>query len=567
MLKSKYMDWFFRILSSFYFRLIIITYGIILLCLQYNKFPIYIYVILILLYIIIYIYLIYNMKHLLRTLLDFSFIFLLLYGKDLTLLYNYIYILFPLLNSSNHSNSKRSLAFISLLTGIFLFLLILFNELDFKTNIHLFIPLLIIIFILIPEYIRNKYKQKIETLFEAIDEINIDDNSNEDKYLKNRFEIVIKKINEIFENSILMKNVRIIMINAFSIENKENIIIENSNVFIYKYNIDEIINDIKKDDLKDKIFDKNVNINGIEYSYTFNIVIDSYLFNIILEDEFNKKNFLSYFILNDYIKPILVKISRILIHEKKLYISDLNTNKRIHDKYKFINTVIKSTHYMSNKFSSIKNVFNILRELKKKNNSNAIELKKMLDDEVKRATKSFKEIEEYTLKILDKSDNPFIPKTVDKFDIENIIELIRGLWLTDNLEKDIIFKNEFDNLKICLLNINLETLNIISVNILANMKKYTEKDCASILEFELIENNLKVLFKNKIKDFNDNKTKIESLVKNYNSNNRNEINRRTSHGMSEIKELTSLLEIESKLYMDVESELFGVELIIKGELK
>lgn len=565
-MKSNF-DLFYRILSSFYFRIIIIVYGIVLIYLQDNEFPMYFYVISAVIYMVSYFYLMYNMKHLLRTLVDFSFIFLLLYGKDLTLIYNYIYILFPLLNSSNHSNSKRSLKFISLLTVVFLFILILASELDFKKNIYLFLPLIVIIFLLIPEFIRNKNKEKIEALFEAIDEIDADDTINKDKYIQNIFEILIEKINEIFMNTILMKNVRIIMINAFNISDKENIVIENSNLFVYKYDITEVINDINENKKQDRVFNKKVNINDVEYSYTFNIVINSYLFNIILEDKLKKNNALSYYILNDYIKPILGRISRILIHEKKLYISALNTNKRIHDKYKFINTVTKSTHFMSNKFSTIKNVFNILKELKKKNKSDNEQLRGIFDNEVIRATKSLSEIEKYTLKILDKSDNPFIPKTFSNFDIERIIELIRNLWLTDNFEKDIIFKNKFDNLGIYLLNINLETLNIICVNILINMGKYSEKNSTSSLEFELEQSDLKVLFKNKIKDFNDNKDKIKSLANNYNSNNRNEINLRTSHGISEIKELTSLLDIISRLDVDEENEIFCVELIIKGELK
>ncbi|MFX4267393.1 hypothetical protein ACOL29_07015 [Aliarcobacter butzleri] len=559
--KPQFMDYLFRLVSSFYFRIIVIFYGFVLTMIQDNIYPIYIYSIVSVVYFILYLYTLVKRKHLLRTLIDFLFISIILYGKDFYLVYNFVYALFPLINSTNHSSAKRSLKFISLINFIFIMALVIINTtIDYKQNAFLFIIVIFCSLLLTPEYLRSVYNEKINTLFELIDKI-----MPEDRFIEKILMAIIDKLNEIFKDIIFMKNVEIKMINIFLVNDDYNTYVKNSNIFISQYNIEEILKKIKEKDYS-RSFDDSVIINDKEYKNTYNILINNYLFNIILGSNDKNKSFtIPYLILNDYIKPIIVKISRILIHEDNLYKMEISTNKRIHDKYKFVSTVTKSTHFMSNKFSSIKNILNIVNEMRNKEKNNSKELEILLEDELQRAKNSFNEIEKYSLRVLDKSDNPFIPKDLSSFDIRIIIVLIKKLWLINNLEENIKYIGNFNNLKINLINLNLETLNVIIVNILENIRKYGIKNDNLIFK---IENgiNLNVIFENKIKNFEDNKNKLITMASNYNTNDRNEINKRESHGIHEIKELTSLLDIESKLEVNLENCTFSVGLNIKGEL-
>lgn len=115
-------------LNSLLFRILCITYAIVIISISINQFPQWIYYVAIIIYFILYIIL--NKHSKCRLLIDFIFTLIILWNKDININYCYLFTLLPIINSINYSGRNKS--FITLYIGTCLCIVIL------DKNVNLF---------------------------------------------------------------------------------------------------------------------------------------------------------------------------------------------------------------------------------------------------------------------------------------------------------------------------------------------------------------------------------------------------------------------------------------------
>lgn len=570
--RISYLDLLFKLFISIYFRLVLIIYGIFLVNINNNYFDWYIYIILIVTYIIIYFKLLGLQKNTFRTLLDFFFICFILYDKNLNEIYNMIYLFFPLLNSPNHTGKKKKLLILIILTLVVIVLISFINKLPFELICEIFLIVFVLSILLYPEFIRNKTNEVIKNIYDDIDDVF---SSNTEKIqLNDIFILLIDEINKLFSKSILIKDFKIEIISVFKVCKKTGRVTRRgSNKIIYRYKIATLIKKIKKNKKFISSFDDTISLNNKKYNLNYSLLINEHLFIICFSSTYYKDSILPLFFLRDYIQPIFKKIDKLVLLNTNIKERNHEINQSIQDKYKYINSITRSTHYISNKFNTFNSVIDILKELEKYENKKRLtqsereiflELKELLKDESSRAENNLNQIKNYSTNILNNKDNPFNPDTFSDYSVDEVIDLVKDIWLYYHNEKTISFEKDIINVDIVLLKINIETLNVIFTNIIENIRKYSVG--FDHISFHIKENySLSIIMKNKIKDFNKKKEELVKLEKDYKNDERDEINKRSNHGLIEIKELTKILKINSNLSIDIENEMFCIELTIRGK--
>lgn len=93
-------------LNSLLFRILCITYAIVIISISINQFPQWIYYVAIIIYFILYIIL--NKHSKCRLLIDFIFTLIILWNKDININYCYLFTLLPIINSINYSGRINS---------------------------------------------------------------------------------------------------------------------------------------------------------------------------------------------------------------------------------------------------------------------------------------------------------------------------------------------------------------------------------------------------------------------------------------------------------------------------
>ena len=166
------------------------------------------------------------------------------------------------------------------------------------------------------------------------------------------------------------------------------------------------------------------------------------------------------------------------------------------------------------------------------------------------------------IRLLDKKANPFIPTSIRKIKHKTIFMIIKKLWIQEFNENTIQFKNISDEGLNQRINTNEEIIEFIIIDLLTNIKKYSNDYQRIIFDFK---DPFTIIIENNISNFQMHKSTLLKTVNHFNNNQRLEINRRNNFGLAHIKDLSMQLNIDVLLKIDEENELFITQLEFKGD--
>ncbi len=537
--------------TSIAFRGLIVLYSIFILLSQNNFFHPFIYITVIILYLYIYWQLLMKQKPISRTLNDYIYIFIILMGKDIFEFQNMILLLFPIINAPNHTQNKRQPGLLLLLSYSSFLILTFFDEKEVAISTYFYILISFFTLTLITyfEYYRSTTINKLLNIYNQIDQIISKKSST--SQLPEVYKMIVKKLNEDAK------------VNAFQIigfqHQKNHWVIKNSSEFVHSYNIDNVINSFQDTKL---IINKEIKINNHDYDSNIAIKLDKFIFLIITEDKVKELNILNIIKVYEILIPMFKKIINIIELENLLQKQKFKTLRSLRTKSKYVNTVMKSTHYLSNQFSPITNYFNLKEKYDSLPDSET-ELKSkmliLLNDEETRARVSINNITDRSLRILDKEESPFMPKTLKETKHKQIFMVIKNVWMQYFFENEIIIKNFNENNSETFA-LDLSTLEYICTDLFENVRKYSQN--YHKIEFDF-QHEIHITIINDIKSFEKNRADILEIVKNFNNDERIEINKRKGHGLSHAKESAHLLNMDIKLSIDEEKALFYTNLTFK----
>ena len=545
---------FIKYATSIAFRMLIIVYSIFILLTEDNLFHPMMYILTILIYLYIYWTLLMKQKPIIRTINDYLFILIILIGKDIFEFQNMIYLLFPIINAPNHTQNKRQPFLLLFLSFMSFLILNMFNEkgIDIPAHFYLFISFSSLVLITYFEYYRSSIINKLLNIYNQIDII-VSKKSNTTQ-IPEIYNLIIQKLNE-------EANINVIQIIGFEYEKEHHLIVKNSSLFVHKFNINDVMESLKTANL---VINKNIVINSIESDSNFAIKIENFIFLIITQDKIKPLNFLNAIKVYEILIPIFKKIIKIMEAEKLFQKQKFKTLSFLNAKSKYVNTIMKSTHYLSNQFSPISNYFDLKKEydsLPDSEENLKPQLLIILNDEEERARISIQNISDRSLRILDKEDSPFIPDGLKEKKYKLIYMIIKDVWKHYFSDNDIETKNFTEHYENTLLT-DLNSLEYICSDLFENIRKYSLSHHR--IEFDF-EDSIQINIVNDIKNFEGNKTEILEIVKNFNNNEKIEINKRKGYGLSHVKELSLLLNIDITLSVDQDKGLFHTKLHFIGD--
>lgn len=327
-------------------------------------------------------------------------------------------------------------------------------------------------------------------------------------------------------------------IGVFEKNKNQEFIITSSSFFVYSYDIKEMISGLNKHTFANNF---TALINEREYKNTIAVKVQQFYFLLAIGKNSAANGILIYMLAKDIFEPLFQKIIRVLKLEKSLSSQRYKIITNMNQKSQYVNDIMKSTHYMSNQLQPIKNYFDMLNNIQLYHNKRE-ELQLILDDEKRRAENSLLNIIEKSIKVLDKDENPFIPKHIKKIKFKQIFMLAKKIWLINFKEDSISFTNNEDDFdKQC--ETDYDTLEYVFTDLFENVRKYSNSNQSLALDFS---SHLKIRIENDIKSSAKIQV-LEQVVSDYNNNDKAEINKRKNHGLAHIKELTSILRIDSTI--------------------
>lgn len=557
-----------KILISLVFRLIIVLFAIYILISQSNQnfFSHYVYVIIIVAYMYIYIKTLENQKSNLRLINDFFFIGLVLLGKDLTIISNLAFVFLPFFNAPNHTQKNRNVLFLSGITCITLFFLTFFNNLESFTYeyIDILVSLSIITLIIYFEQKRSFFFNKLLEVFELIDEKVTPSNkiTNIHEVLKKTIDIYNNDIlKNIFNSNTILKS--IICINITSYIN-----IRTGTLFVKKVNLDD--SDIKK--LKNA--DNYAVIENIEIKYDDEtsketIVIKimqnrkSFYFILVFNDTKNLKNIFLRYLVTDFFLPIFKKTVHRMIYESKIRSTSRKQLSKLVNNLDYVTTTNNSLHYLRNKFGPIQTYFDLLNKYDViENEGQKSGLNKLIERERSNAERAIIEIQNRANYILDKSNNPFEVKNLQDMKTKHVWMIVIDSWkFIFKNDNEVVTNISDEDLNQYTYSINSMLFDILITDIIINMKKYSYGSCTMNISLINETKDLLIIFKNQLdSEDKDKMAMFRKLVKHFNDDNRYEINRSSTHGFSQIKEMSHRLNMD--VHMDISSNELTTTLLI-----
>lgn len=565
--KYQKFDADFRQFISVVFRFLMITYGIFILCLQENRFPIYVYIISGVFYLIIFLLLFAKDGFLskARLLNDFIFIGVILYGKDLNSIINSVFLFFPIINSPNHSGNKRS-------NFVFLFTVIVILISDKKSFSYWYLLPVIVLFILsFFEKIRFSLNLLTQDLMTIIDKYDVKNYQfgNTHKIYKDLIEEISKsKITNWFNISKIV---------CFIAKSDNELILYNSSEVISNYtlklNEDEIqklrTGKVIKDaaiTVEKLIYQKNL-IKGIQIIQT-NKKGESteflYIFCLILKENDSIVYMLfNEFILN-YFTQIFIRIARLISMESALRHLRDEEMLKIKNKLANVNNTLLAMHFIRNKLSPIQNAIKMsLTEDEVRKHIDLTRWKTLKIKEFKISEVALSEINEKTNYILESEDNPFKIKETYQISFSKIIFVIRRIWLNHFTNDTIYFNVDIQTIQSTFFILNGEAIEIVFTDIITNAAKYCNNSKNSKVIFSDTKDGIKIDFKNDVKvrtDLNE----LNKLVDSFNTVEFSVINRKT-HGLKIVKDFLEQMGVNYS--MELNNDVFTFSVVFKKEKK
>lgn len=551
-------------LISFLYRCIILMYSLTILLTFSNYFEWYIYISALAVYFFIFFKLFYKegTYAFLRTLNDFIFIFIIIYGKGVENIHTFTLVTLPLINSLNHS-SKAPTKLLSLLKVYILAFVTLFVLNDFLIRFEWFIILLTLASINLFLHVRTVILDLRAALNESVEEF-YEANLGIGKSHK-ILELIVTK----HQKSDLAKNAffEIDRITCFKFA-KDSLRIVNSSKFIKSFTA--------KDEMK--IFDqllstgiaKNcwIKIDGEIVDTNYFVLIksnssDNFVFVVDLKG--SSKTIFSDLYLKKILIPLFYKITKVLNVEYHLKKEQKKYVKQIKEKMDILDSAGKAIHYLNNRLSPILNYFELLKIYNDPSTEpqKRVKLFKILQREQINALKNIKPIISKTHEIADKSKNPYIVTNTETVKFGKLFTLIRELWDDNEFASRGEVKMHWDDVLLDKkVSLNIDAFTFAIDEILDNINEHSKSEERCFLKFALDDDLVPtIIFSNKIKDSSKEKEEVLRLIQDFNRDNLSEILKRSRSGMRMIKQYLLQLDIDHKLTM--ENNILFLKLIIK----
>lgn len=561
-----------KIISIIY-RIVLVILSMYIIFKVENIFNIYIYIFITCMYVFIYFKINRKINGLARLILDYGYIIFILFDKELFTFPSIVLFLLPFINSPNHTSKYKNISVlfsISYLT----FLVLYTSNSHYKQNIDesifvdLFFCLLIISILVYLEYLRSLFIKEILEGYKKIDKIDFD------KSRASNIPNIYAKIIEVLNNELLEKyyiRSKISFITCISLE-KEELNILNSSRFIFDLKLDNAsvqkMYQIDKNNsmlynLKFRIDEKDFEEKNIVFN--INYKNKRYYFLLFFNENFKQPNFFIRAIIGDYLKPLFKKILLTISLEEHIRVTKLNNMKKILSEMKYVSTTNKSLHTLNNQFTPIKTYFTMLNDYENNESLDKIELNKMIKKQKITAENSFKRIISLSEYLLNKNLNPFAVKNLTNIKLKVLYMILKPIWIEEFTDGQIFFElGENNSLEEIVIHSNIDLFEILFIDIVQNMKKYSKKD-TSIVYFIYQNGMISIVFKNEVNFSPKERKTLIKEIQLFNNGDKLQLLLKKGHGFSNIKEIITNLGIMCQINLN--ENIFETTIKIKEKEK
>jgi hypothetical protein len=555
-------DLLLRKLISIFYRILLVGFSITVLIRNPNIFSWYYYAGIIVIYIIVY-FLLFNKDGFfafLRLVVDFLFIFLALYKKDINNFHSMTLIFLPLINSVNHSSNTRS-KFSPFALYVFTFFLLFFLR-EFKFVLGDIVALMSIWIANIFLYARHY----LVRIFNSIDEI-ISEFYQEKIELGQQYKL-LRSIRDV-----LNKNRKLFFlihrpshITIFSYRAGKFSVVTSTHFFT-KYKFIDEANFISEISTKDRLrnvklsFDNGQNAPNIVYKVVSDDVTYFYIVSIFQNNELFIKELVSDKIYSQIFQKIttVLQVERSIALEKKEYLYGIKK------KMVFVDSTIKSIHFLNNRLTPISTYFDLLKLCETETNvAKRDQLLLLLETEKKNAMNNLDPIIGRMKAQLDKSNNPYIITSIENIGVQKLYSIIRKSWEDSSFSQDDIGIDCSPSFLAREMLLNIDSFEFLIDEILNNVIKHSSNLKKLIIKEEGDE--LCISFVNDIKQYNKNVDWLTKVIQYFNADDINEIIRKTSYGLTFMKDSLKQMNLSHEMRIS-EDKKFILLLKIKTQIK
>lgn len=535
----RFANAIYRKRNSMFFRFLCVVYATIIIATQKEQyFSMWVYITAIIGYIIMYLLMMFK-RDKLRLLCDYLFIAFIAYKKPIDDINIIVFILLPIFNAINFSGRKRSpYLLLAFSFFIFSFLSISLGKNDIISIMIAFSALFCIDYY---SSLRWKLAMLSQQLLDRIDDFYA--TRTKPHFI---YENVIQDINDFLKDEYVE--------NIFCLIKEQNkrYKIVNSSIFVFEFAIS-----IEKDKEKEKALANDEIISNIYFTYgnttsTNNIVYPikstqnddtcQYIFIMTLTKKLSFYWFLSGFVY--LINPFFTRVAKVLHNEKKLNDIRRETLKDIGNKARFVEQAVNTMHFIRNRLTPYKTLLELLEERKTVQQEIRSSVDKMIESQRKVAKQELTQIIDKANYLLEKDNNPFNYKEYHYISLRKFFSQIRSIWFESFEEQNFYIENFNSNdLEKYKIYSNFEGLDILLSDWITNMSKY--KNNLASCKISIESAFLKLIFKN---DYISTEQNIRELVDDLNSDDRQQITRRTTHGIFIMKQIIQELNINHKAY-------------------
>ena len=351
-------------------------------------------------------------------------------------------------------------------------------------------------------------------------------------------------------------------------DNYQTLSLVNSSFMIYNLSFSLQDKDIELLNKGKRLYNMALQCDG--YKYNENIIFPvqkdnipynedncQYLFVVILNE---KTSPLIHYLRMEELAYLFGRISKVLYVERKFKIKKQEQFELIRKKGRFVDASIKAIHFIKNRLGPIQTLSELCIDRKSYPNKRK-EIRTLINKCAKRVQIDLKSITEQAEYIVKRENNPFHYQIKSSMKIEKLYVILRMVW-NGAFSKDILIPTEdlWQTNERLQINTNGEALEILFSDIIGNMSKYQKS--ISSCSFSCSEDELEIKFEN---DYEE-EDKVLELVKAYNNDDNEEILKRKTYGVSNIKQIVKELDIELKSSVTTaakENKKFQIVLIFK----
>jgi hypothetical protein len=533
------IDFLQRKVNSLLFRFILVSYATLLLYAYPNQFHLVYYLTSFVIYLVIYFSLLNHDR--LRLLNDFWFIGLILFGKDPHEPLAFIFLILPIINSINFSGQKQS--FLLYIYTIVVFLAIAcFNshnyELKFMYNSLQ--PLIAVVFL----WLVNVYTSLRVSVRAFREELNsVVDNFYLVKEDLQKPHKIYKKLIEVIHRNTKPDLIEDIICFVIVKGDSEKLVIVNGSSFIWQVSVpsSDFITRIRKNRM---LLNESINIEkGLrKFNLSLYCKVDEqeYIFVFI-----TTRLIPFYYLIIGFFRtltPAMSKVSRVLLSEKKLQELKNEEIIRLSERSQYVNRANKTMHFIRNRLGPFSNLLKMLNNLATIPPDKLESFQELLIGERDRARIELSNITERANNMLEKNNNPFAYNALERISVEKVFTVLKRNFNSFFPEIDVTVEIEPGEGKRYVL-LNEEGFELFLSDWLNNMQKY-KKEFVSC-GFTIDKNCLILSFEN---DHSKSAQEIGQVISDLTSSDRNEIMRRTTHGLYTIKSTLEDMKVSFEVF-------------------